>query len=796
MEFSVDMSIVEFDSFETAFPVPPGKQDAAARRFMTLFVEEGQQVHAGGTSYVCRARSISGEVFALKRLLAGAGIPKGAVLSPEDTARITQGHAAAFYEEYRNQMLVSQMRGFPKLYGYGSIDGEPAIVMEWVEGVSVRDIARDFAERGEQPPAQLVADLGLSVLEVLETLGRLDATLVHRDLSPANIMVRTDQVPLEEQMESGEYDICLIDFGSAAAETHAGDSSFTMMAQVWRHGTPEYAPPEMLAQDIPHADELRKSQTIDVFALSSVLYELYSGHTPWRVADHPEVSAYRLKMENDAELLEPREEADAPLIAAIMDGLSVDQAGRPSVKELLERLQAFQEAAGRGDVEAEGTQGAFARKPRRLRRGQPDPDAPPGLYTPDSTHFRAALAAEGGGRASDNIPAFSEPSGLSRRTLIIGGAAIAAVAVLGGAFAARSCAPSTKHLIDGSLVASEIYTGAPLYPARDDLSNNWMLIGGSFAIDLETDGHEPGRYVDGLIRCYNKSTGGYGFRTPILEGTAVSGTAWAIGRTFADAGDFSQAAPADGSDSGFPRLAAVKDPESGLWGYVGTDGEYAISPAYSGAARFSNGYAPVQFGDAHGLWGFVDAAGNKVLGPVFASLGICSDEGLAAALEDSSGLWGFADTDGEWAILPTYRHVRRFTEGFAGFYDVDRELWGFMDAAGKTVIEPTFLDVLPFSRGVAPAQDAKTRLWGLIDTAGKWTAGPHWLAMGERSGDLFPAHGSPANVYDIEGADAAAWEEYVNTGGDQRFEYGYIDDAGTWVHKPQYSDTLIRNPEQ
>ena len=48
----------------------------------------------------------------------------------------------------------------------------------------------------------------------------------------------------------------------------------------------------------------------------------------------------------------------------------------------------------------------------------------------------------------------------------------------------------------------------------------------------------------------------------------------------------------------------------------------------------------------------------------------------------------------------------------------------------------------------------------------------------------------------IEGADAEAWEEYVATGGDQRFEYGYINDAGTWVHKPQYGDTLIRTSEQ
>ena len=288
------MRILEFDSFETAFPVQPGQESKAKRRFMTLFTQSDEQAQVGGTSYVCKAYSFTGEAFAVKRLLTAQSIPKDANLTPEDTARITQGHADAFYEEYKNQLLISRMRGFPRLYGYGMIGEDPAIVMEWVEGVSLRELIQTQATTGKAISSSTIAAIGASVLNVLESVTRLDNTLVHRDISPANIMIRTEEASLEEQIERGSYDICLIDFGSASAHAPQ-DASFTMVSQVWRNGTPEYAPPEMLTQDIPHIDKLRKSPVIDVFALCSVLYELYAGHTPWRVAEHPEVSPFRLK---------------------------------------------------------------------------------------------------------------------------------------------------------------------------------------------------------------------------------------------------------------------------------------------------------------------------------------------------------------------------------------------------------------------------------------------------------------------------------------------------------------------
>ena len=136
----------------------------------------------------------------------------------------------------------------------------------------------------------------------------------------------------------------------------------------------------------------------------------------------------------------------------------------------------------------------------------------------------------------------------------------------------------------------------------------------------------------------------------------------------------------------------------------------------------------------------------------------------------------------------------RFECGLAGAYDEKAGLWGFVDVSGEFAIDPRFREVRPFSQvegsgPVAPAQDAETELWGLVYPTGSWAVEPRFLKLGERTGELWPAHGSPANVYDL---DSAEWEAYEATGQDVRFGYGYIDASGEWVHKPTFGDTLIR----
>lgn len=333
MDFHTDMRIVELDSFEAAVPVRPDEEDEVKRTYMTLFTHESGFARLGGMSYVFKAYSHTGKEFAVKRLLIRENVSDIVSLSAVDEQRLVRMRVDSFYEEYRNQLLVSNLRGFPKLYGFGMIGDDPLIVMEWVEGLSLRELARRFDGMSPCQRGPFVARMGLDVLSVLDNTSRLDVTFVHRDLTPSNIMVRTDQTSVEEQAKLGCFDVCLVDFGSAATIS-ASEARFTMNTQIWRMGTPEYAPPEMLTQDIPFVADMRASRAVDVFALCSVLYELYAGHTPWRIAENPHKSAYLVKVESPPERLKPVCDVDDVLVDAIMAGLRIDQGDRPDASAL------------------------------------------------------------------------------------------------------------------------------------------------------------------------------------------------------------------------------------------------------------------------------------------------------------------------------------------------------------------------------------------------------------------------------------------------------------------------------
>ena len=798
MDLSKDMQILELDDFEPAFHVRPGEEDGVKRGFMTLLEEPSAQAQAGGTGYVSRAWTLAGKPLALKRLLPGAGIPQGASLAEEDVARITSGHVAAFYEEYRNQLQVSHLRGFPKLYGFGTIGASSVIVMEWVEGASLRHLMRDAARRGEGVPTSVVAEIGCSVLDVLESLARLDSTLVHRDISPANIMVRTRSASVREQAESGAFDVCLIDFGSATADggAMADDPSFTVAMNLFRNGTPEYAPPEMLTKDIPHVDELRKSQKIDVFALCSVLYEMYCGHTPWRVAEHPDVSPYRIKTEKPPEALEPKGPQDEPLVNAIMAGLAVEQGERPDVSALLRTLHTWLAA-----------QGALPQSPVGVT-GPADGNLlaealPAGLYTPESTRLEVARADEGGRRAGENVPAYNPPVArrISRRSFLAGSLGVAAAALVGSVIAVRGCKPETVYDFSNYPTANAPWAGEQFYPAMYRSNINWVLCDET-RIEQVVIGaliREPGRYDSGIMRIYDQMgmSNRYGYMTVAQKPTDdLLESAWLILPRYADAGDFSTGA----GGAATMRLAAVLD-DSGLWGYIDQGGNMVIGPSFLEAKRFSCGYAAVRTDGE--LWGLIDESGNVIVEPRFANLGPASEEGLVPAAESFGAPWGYVSTSGSWAIEARFAQAKRFSEKLAACMPDDGEkLRGYIGPDGKLAIDAQFLNARSFSDGLAPAQDATTQLWGLIDTSGKWVMQPSLLGIGEATGKLFPAHGSPAVEYgpvaEAYDRESATFMDYYDAVRDTPaisqgiLGCGYINRSGAWAIAPKFGDTLIR----
>ena len=335
MTESTEMDLLQFDRFDAVDAADASDTDAAMRRFGTLIIEGVQPHGIDRPGRVYRVRNTAGETFALKTLQA-----VGTDRTETGDLQATPAFERAFLEEYRNTARVSNIKGFPRVHGFGQISGVSAFLMQWIEGVSLAQAER---MKGDTPlDARTVAQLGLAVIEILDRTDYLDQPFVHRDLSPSNILVRTDRASFEQQVEDGNFDLYLIDLGSASSISTISPT-FTMQFNAFRNGTPAYAAPEMLTNDVSGIDALRLSPSIDVYALCSVLYELYSGTAPYAGLLLDAASPYRTKMDREPLPLQAHGSGDAPLVDTIMAGIHAGQDDRISRRELRERLEAWLE---------------------------------------------------------------------------------------------------------------------------------------------------------------------------------------------------------------------------------------------------------------------------------------------------------------------------------------------------------------------------------------------------------------------------------------------------------------------
>src|SRR5207237_9137291 len=127
-------------------------------------------------------------------------------------------------------------------------DGQPYLVMEYVEGKRIDDYAATLDIR------QTV----VLFLKVCAAVAHLHRNLVvHRDLKPSNILVTDEGEPK------------LLDFGIAKMLDLTADSTITIMRML----TPDYASPE---QAIGGA----MTTATDIYSLGAVLYKLLTGESP------------------------------------------------------------------------------------------------------------------------------------------------------------------------------------------------------------------------------------------------------------------------------------------------------------------------------------------------------------------------------------------------------------------------------------------------------------------------------------------------------------------------------------
>ena len=285
------MSLVRIEGFEPVEYLVDGAREGYLRRFTTVFVDEASE-RRGGVGRVLRAANPRGERLALKFLV----LPAGADEAAEAVLRAT------FEEEFRAHQRLSGLRGFPRLYGRGLADGVPVVVMEWIEGLTLERAARQLAvdDAGRLSPLT-AARIGRDLFDLLARMAYLDGGLAHRDVSLRNVMVDTSRLSVADQVEEGSFQLVLIDFGSAAP-LQDGDSSLTARYGAACGATADYAPPEMLTEDVAGMDGLRHSPAVDVYAAAGVLYALLEGRPPYDLSFEARdrcggLSAFRMKTE-------------------------------------------------------------------------------------------------------------------------------------------------------------------------------------------------------------------------------------------------------------------------------------------------------------------------------------------------------------------------------------------------------------------------------------------------------------------------------------------------------------------
>ena len=144
------------------------------------------------------------------------------------------------------------------LAGGATDDGLPYFVMEYIDGKSLYHFC-DENKTGIRERLEIFRQ----ICEAVEAAHQKQ--VIHRDLKPSNILVKTDGTPK------------LLDFGIAKVlDPELAVTDIDPTATAMRVMTPEYASPEQIS-----GEEITSAS--DIYSLGIILYELLSGHRPYKL---------------------------------------------------------------------------------------------------------------------------------------------------------------------------------------------------------------------------------------------------------------------------------------------------------------------------------------------------------------------------------------------------------------------------------------------------------------------------------------------------------------------------------
>ncbi|MET0452402.1 MAG: Stk1 family PASTA domain-containing Ser/Thr kinase [Mycobacterium sp.] len=212
----------------------------------------------------------------------------------------------SFYLRFRREAQNAAALNHPAIVAvYDTGEAEtatgplPYIVMEYVDGVTLRDIVHNDGPIAPRRAIEIIAD-ACQALNFSHQHG-----IIHRDVKPANIMM------------SKTGAVKVMDFGIARA-LHDGGVSVTQTAAVI--GTAQYLSPEQARGETVDARS-------DVYSLGCVLYEVLTGEPPF-VGDSPVAVAYQHVREDPVPPSERNPDLSPDLDAVVLKALAKNPENR------------------------------------------------------------------------------------------------------------------------------------------------------------------------------------------------------------------------------------------------------------------------------------------------------------------------------------------------------------------------------------------------------------------------------------------------------------------------------------
>jgi serine/threonine-protein kinase len=208
------------------------------------------------------------------------------------------------------------------LYDFSTLeDGSRYMVWEYIEGTNLHEL---IETHGPLSP-RYAARLAIEALHGLDAIHR--AGIVHRDISPENIMIARD--------EEGEQHVKLIDLGIAKQGdgTEGNKTKTGMFVGKWKYCSPEHL-------GMLDAGE-RIDGRADIYSFGIVLYEMLTGMPPFQ-AETPHAYLMLHSSEKPRPLREvnPSMPASPELEAVIFRALEKDRKKRfASAREMARALE-------------------------------------------------------------------------------------------------------------------------------------------------------------------------------------------------------------------------------------------------------------------------------------------------------------------------------------------------------------------------------------------------------------------------------------------------------------------------